>query len=241
MLKVKKWIVLSIATLFIIGSIVYGLNIKVTYQKGINYEVHTVQIPLYLKILNFVDRHYSYKDLVEKIVNGNDGDKERVIKIFEWTYQNIRKVPKDFPIVDDHVWNIIIRGYGVADQSSDVFTTLCNYAGTKAFFKDIFNSKKDSKYTFSFVEIEQQWSVFDPHNGICFINKNGNFASVQDIREGNWMIKSMRNNIEKTKKEYAVYFNEIVSIDFDESHKWSRANVQSPIKRFLYAIKKRIF
>ena len=56
------------------------------------------------------------------------------MEIFIWTCENIRKQPDGLPVIDDHVWHIIIRGYGEPDQSSDVFTTLCNYAGIRAFY-----------------------------------------------------------------------------------------------------------
>ena len=46
--------------------------------------------------------------------------KKKTLKIFIWTHKNIRKAPEGLPVIDDHVWHTIIRGYGINDQSSDV-------------------------------------------------------------------------------------------------------------------------
>ena len=43
------------------------LNIKTTTKQGINYHVTEVELPLYLKLLNFYDRHFNYKWLAEHI------------------------------------------------------------------------------------------------------------------------------------------------------------------------------
>ena len=54
---------LSIVIIFIL--ILCVLNIGVTTKQGINYRVSEIKLPIYLKILDFVDRHYNYKNLVK--------------------------------------------------------------------------------------------------------------------------------------------------------------------------------
>ena len=110
------------------------LNFTVTTQKGVNFKVQTIKIPLYLKALDFFDRHYNYKLITKRIIRDAQNEQDKAMKILEWTYKNIKRQPKELPVIDDHVWHIIVRGYGLNDQFSDVFTTLCNYAGMDAFF-----------------------------------------------------------------------------------------------------------
>lgn len=217
------------------------LNIEVTTRQGIDYKVYTLKVPLYLKILDFYDRHFNYKWLVHKIINGKATEEEKVMAIFNWTIENIADQPKELPVVDDHVWHIIIRGYGAHDQFSDVFTTLCNYAGFDAFFAKIYTKDKTSKISFSFVKINNRWHVFHPYNGAYFINKDGKFASVEDLANGNWSVKQI-GNLQKKNFIYQDYFNEeITKIDFNKFHRFSRANIQSPINRFFYGVFKRHF
>jgi hypothetical protein len=54
---------LSIAIAFILSICI--LNISVTTRQGVNYQVREIKFPLYLKILDFVDRHYKQKLSVE--------------------------------------------------------------------------------------------------------------------------------------------------------------------------------
>ncbi len=136
----KKNVTKPIVILIIIIGITTLININVTTEQCINYRCHSIRIPLYLKVLDFFDRHYHYKQLVREIIKNEKTDEGRVIKIFTWTYGNIRKVPSGFPVIDDHVWHIIIRGYGANDQFQDVFSTLCNYAGLEANFYYLFNN-----------------------------------------------------------------------------------------------------
>lgn len=213
------------------------LNIKVTTRQGINYEVHTLKIPLYLKILDFYDRHYNYKWLVHKIIKGKTNDEEKAMAIFRWTIENIAKQPTELKTVDDHVWHIIVRGYGTHDQFSDVFTTLCNYAGIDALFFRLFNKDKTSEIPFSFVRINERWRVFDPYNGTYFVNRDGDLALIEEITSGNWIGKNI-GDFKKSNFKYSDYFNEISSINFEEVHEMARANIQSPINRFIYGIKK---
>lgn len=211
------------------------MNINVTMQRGINYQWQTIKLPLYLKILDFFDRHYNYKYLVKGIIKDVKEDEERVMKIFEWTHKNIRKVPVGLSIIDDHAWYIIVRGYGTDDQSSDVFTTLCNYAGINAFFSWISSQDNSSSIPLSFVKIGKKWYIFDPYRSVYFKNTQGDeLVDVETIKSKNlWLVASSYKK--ELEIDYAIYFNNLASI---EEIGLIRSNIQSPLKRIKYEIKK---
>lgn len=238
-MKRIKFLAFFMILIFMVS--LFVLNIEVTIRQGINYKVSTLKIPLYLKILDFYDRHYNYKWLAHKITEGKTNDVDKVMAIFRWTVENIKEQPKELQVVDDHVYHIIVRGYGTGDQFSDVFTTLCNYANFDAFFFRLHNKDRTSLFTFSFVKISNKWYAFEPRDGIYFTKEDNSLASIQDIAKGNWAIKSIEEAINKSKAKYEDYFSEILSINFEESHRWSRANIQSPINRFFYGVLKRYF
>jgi hypothetical protein len=175
--------------LIIILLTVFILNLNSTYTQGINYEYRTINIPLYLKIIDFYSRHYHYKILTKEIIAGAESDKDKVFRLFNWTDANIRPVPEGFPIVDNHVWDIIVRGYGTDDQLSDVFTTLCNYAKIEAFFTWVKPNMQKRKIPFSFVMIDRRWYVFDPYRGIYFTDNKGNLADIQTMKSGSYINK----------------------------------------------------
>ncbi|MEW6008508.1 MAG: transglutaminase domain-containing protein [Candidatus Omnitrophota bacterium] len=210
------------------------LNIKVSTRQGINYEWHNISMPLYLKLIDFFDRHYNYQELVKRIIKGKKTDQERVLRLFEWTHENIKKVPYAFPIIDDHVWNIIVRGYGTNDQSSDVFTTLCNYAGIDAFFTFVQSEDFTKRIPLSFVKLEKKWYVFDPYNGVYFKNKDQYFASIEQIKNGNWR-RFFISEENRRDYDYSEYFKNLSSIG---NIGLKRANIQSPLRRFMFEVKK---
>ncbi len=220
--------------IFLIITVITLLNINVTYRRGIDYQVQSIKIPLYLKVLDFFDRHYNYKNLVKEIIGGSINEHEQVDLIFKWVHYNIRRPPEGFPIVDDHVWYIIVRGYGTSDQSNDVFTTLCNYAGIDAFFDFIYPLDKRSVLPLSFVKLNNSWSIFDSYNGVYFRNKEGNVANLDDIRKGDWSVFNAAG-ITKQNSDYVSYLENIPPL----SHiGLKRANIQSPLRRLIFQLKR---
>lgn len=208
------------------------LNLPVSTKQGVNYECQTIKMPFFLKILDFFDRHYNYAQLTGRITKDATDEYERVLKIFQWTHQFIKRPPKGFPIIDDHVWHIIIRGYGADDQLQDVFTTLCNYAGLDAFYGLISNSAQSQRKPFSFVKVDGKWVVFDAYNGTYFKDRGGEFADIERLKSGEWLAQS---NNTLPKPDYAAYFNNLPSI---KETAWNRANIQSPLNRLLFELKK---
>lgn len=230
----KSWLQWITLIFLILVSGIYILNIKVTTQQGINYQWQTIEIPLYLKTLDFFDRHYNYKWTLKRIMGDSKTEEEMVLKIFKWTHEIIKKTPDGYPVIDDHVWHIIVRGYGQDDQSSDVFTTLCNYADVDAFFNWVYTESRDSRIPLSFVRVNEKWYVFDPYRGVYFKSKNGGLASIEDITRGDW-VEEYINRLNKFDVNYAIYLKNLSPI-IEAGLK--RANIQSPINRLRYEIKK---
>lgn len=230
----KLLIKLLIAIVLLIG-LTLLLNVKVTTLQGVDYQVQTIKIPLYLKMLSFMDRHYNYKQLVRRIIENEPDEKEKVMKIFSWTYHNIKMQPESLPVLDDHVWHIIIRGYGVDDQSCDVFATLCNYAGIDAFF-DSFSPKDKGgkKIPLSFIKLNNRWHIFDPFNGVYFVNTKGGLADFNEIKGGDYRLEYL-GVPKKVVSDYKSYFDNIPDI---KEVGLKREKIQSPLKRLLYELRK---
>ena len=89
--------------------------------------------------------------------------------IYNWTVANIKRPPKDFPIVDDHIWDIIVRRYGGNDQIADVFTTLVSYAGYEAFWEKLKPAGAERALVLSFVRIGKEWKAFDLYYNRYFL------------------------------------------------------------------------
>lgn len=208
------------------------LNISVTTKQGIDYQVREIRLPLYLKILDFVDRHYNYKNLVANILGGTKDENDKTVRIFNWVTSHVQKNPQELPVIDDHPLNVLIRGYGVSDQFEDIFTILCTYAGMEAFFK-MFKNSSNGVYYMSFVKVNGKWRPLSAFGGV-YSTKDGAIASVNDILLDHKLLTPFVSRLPNFETD--TFLKEIDSMDFKE---WSvRTNGQSPAGRASCLIKK---
>lgn len=166
-----RWVVAGALGL---GAIWQLATVPSLTRQGIDSTITTSTLPLYVKALDFLHRHAHYQLLASAITRGCRSDEERALAVFAWTRQAIRRTPEDWPVIDDHILNIIIRGHGVTDQMADVFTTLATYAGLPAFWR-----QKD--VALSFVQIDGRWRMFDVANGLIFTDADGRLADANDL------------------------------------------------------------
>ncbi|MBL7069653.1 MAG: transglutaminase domain-containing protein [Candidatus Omnitrophica bacterium] len=162
-MKVLKKGILFLVTFIVIIAV---FNIPVNTKQGINFVVATKKIPFYVKTFGFFYRSYQYGAMSRRLTNGIEGDKEKIAAIFDWTAENVKRKPEGFAIIDDHIWNIVVRRYGTADQMADVFTALASYAGYEAFW---ISPKISRHLILSFVDIDGRWYMFDLYNKKSFI------------------------------------------------------------------------
>lgn len=224
----------SISFIFIIIALIataLTLNIQVTTKYGKDYVLYKKQIPLYLKALNFIDRHLEYKQLTGEITVGYKTDNDKVLSIFDWVVKNIKKQPKELPVVDDHQLNIIIRGYGVTDQFEDVFTVLCTYGGFEAFYKRFTNSRKES-YFISFVRIKNDWYPFSAYSG-TYLLKNNKIYSIKDVILEPSILHIFSDSIENFEAD--SFLDAIENMPFKATS--MRVKGQSPLGRIMFYIK----
>ncbi len=227
----KKVHIVLVSTVIMFVAAIFMLNTSVVTTQGINYQVHEINLPLYLKILDFVDRHYNYKNLVKNIIGDTKDEGAKAIKIFDWVTSNVQNNPKELPVIDDHPLNILIRGYGVQDQFEDIFTILCTYAGMEAYFR-IFRNRSGGVYYMSFVNIYGRWCPLSAY-GSAYASKNGAIASVDDILRDNKLLSPFLSNVPNFETD--TFLKEMNDNDFEV---WNvRVKGQSPLGRVQYIVR----
>jgi hypothetical protein len=230
----KAWKLGTVICCFIVFGIFF--NIETITRQGINYQVRELKIPLYLKTLNFFDRHYNYKWLVRRILHNQKDESKKAKLIFQWTAAHIKKQPSELDIVDDHVWNIIVRGYGEDDQAADVCATLSNYAGLKGFLLrlKVSSGSAPNRIRISAIYFDGAWHLSDPYRHTTFENKKGKWATINEIVSGDWEAKSYKDSDDiKNSINYQNYFQDLDKIDFNSSYGGSRSSIQDPVSRLL--------
>lgn len=166
-MKILKRVSVSVVSIIALFA---ALNFPLNTRQGIGGVVATKKIPLYAKACGYLFRDYQYRELSGKITEGAKSDIEKVMAIYMWTVENIKRPPKDFPVIDDHIWDIIVRRYGGNDQIADVFTTLVSYAGYEAFWEKLNTGGSGKALILSFVRIGKEWRVFDLYYNKYFLN-----------------------------------------------------------------------
>lgn len=225
----RKLLIKIILVCAVCGALFFILNADSTSRQCIDFKCHSKHLPLGLKAIDFLDRHYNYSHLAAQITTDAGTDEERVLRILRWVSENLREQPKGMPVVDDHVWNIIVRGYALNDQYQDVFSTLCNYSGYPAFF-DWITVDKNKGEVLSFVELHRGWSCFDASRGVYFRNKEGGVATVDELGRGDWEAVCIDT---RPMLSYENVLARIKTIDFS-SWRSRRSALQSPLNRILF-------
>ena len=169
------------ATVVVITAGCVILTLPTTTRQGINYEVTNHRIPLYIKLIDFFQRHFQQQRLANSICEGRRSEVDCVLAIFEWTHRNIPRTPDGRTIVDDHVTNIVIRGHGMSDQIADVFATLSVYAGVPAFFKVLDDPAQNQHLVLAFARLNGKWIPFDVENHVAFHNRQGELAGIDEL------------------------------------------------------------
>ena len=232
-LKRRRWLIGTAVVASAFG-LVGIASVEVTTKQGLNYEVSTHRLPLYLKMLQFVDRSEQYEQIAEEVASGSGSDAERVLKVFDWTRRHIKWTPDGWPIVDDHVLNIIIRGHGVNDQQADVFATLTTYAGVPAFWSRVPLDRGLPGVLLAFARVDDRWRVFDVAQGIVFRTPGGELATLDDIAAKPDIIPE---SVRMRPVEQSTYGEIVRTAPMPPVPQTLRAELQMPVPRFLYEVK----
>ena len=230
-LRRRRWLLIGTALLASGLGLVGIASVEVTTKQGLNYEVSTHRLPLYLKMLQFVDRSEQYEQIAEEVTGGSSSDAERVLKVFDWTRRHIKWTPDGWPIVDDHVLNIIIRGHGVNDQQADVFATLTTYAGVPAFWSRVPLDRDRPGVLLAFAHVDDRWRVFDVAQGIVFRTPAGDLATLDDIAANPDIIPE---SVRTRPVEQVTYGDVLRTASMPPVPRILRAELQMPVARLLY-------
>lgn len=215
----------------------WALAMPAHTRQGINFNVSTHQIPLYVKAVAFLHRHYQYGLLAREIADGVSTDHARALAMFAWTRQRIPPTPSGWPVIDDHVLHIIIRGHGIEDQMADVFTTLCAYAGVPAFWRIIKTPGTERHLILSFARVEDRWAVFDVANGFVFTDRSGTLVSKEELAADLQLVRLTAGEFQYGGGSYARYFSGLAAL---QAPRTLRAELQMPAPRLWHELRQAV-
>lgn len=211
------------------------LAMPVSTRQGIDYAITVQRLPLYVKAFRFMDRDREYRRLTGEALQGAVSDGERVLALYRWTRAHVRPTPEGFPIVDDHILHIIIRGYGQPDQAADVFTMLSTYAGLPAFWRRVRLQPKDPGVVLSFVRLADGWTVFDVAQGLAFVDQRGRPMPLEALLGQPTLITTVAAGRSPNVSSYRSYLERAQPV---VPPPVLRAQMQMPWPRLAYEVKR---
>lgn len=197
---------------FILGLFVLWMIAQwpVTTRQGVNFRVRTLQIPLYVKVIEFLDRDYHYRRLAREITDGVRGEAERAEAIFRWMRAHLYAgTPEGLPVVDDHVWHVVLRGYGGDDQLADLFVTLAAYAGVPASVQRVRTPEGSARVSIALFQADGRWVPVDPYRGYWFTDAQGRLADLEAMRRDPAIAKRIVGEQMVGGAPYVAYLSEV--------------------------------
>jgi len=191
---------------------------------GVNYEWSSRQIRLYEKVTDFISRDLQTRRLVSDIVASAAPEQVQILAIFDWVGAHVRPTPNGFPVVDDHVLHIIIRGYGAPDQRTEAFALLASYAGMLSTATVLQSETGSATVVVSLVQIDNRVYVFDVINQVVFQDAGGALADVERLMAEPALIRDASGDLEVAGIPYERFFSTLP----DLRPNFSRMEQQKP-------------
>ena len=167
---------------FLIGLALIGLACwPVTTRFGVDYRWSSRRITLFEKAVHFLSRDLQTRRLVAELTRGARGADEKLLRLFDWTVVHVRATPPGLPVVDDHPWHIIVRGYGAPDQRAEALALLASYAGFRAAAAALYAPGTDHRILVTVVRDGSRTFVFDVNNDIAFRKGRNALADVREV------------------------------------------------------------
>lgn len=210
----------------------------VTTRQAINFQMSEITIPLYAKAAHFLSRSLSFRQLAREIARGSQTDQERAEAILAWMAQRIHSgVPQGLPVVDDHVLNVAIRGYGTHDQLADLFTILCAYLRIPSIRMMLVAPADDARHYLAVcaVKLDGQWRFVDPYHRIVPHHPDGSWMTIDAVMADPTRVAQQAGDVMFKGQPYLTYLEDLTPVS-DQT--FLRSWRQVPSKRVWYELRR---
>lgn len=199
---------------------------------GVNQVVSRSTVPLWKKAAEFIERDDHLRATAGQVLAHVSGDEDKALAAMQWTRANITHAPADQPVIDDHIWNVIVRRYGQADQLADVFTTLLTYQKVPAFWRVI--GRSPMTIPLSYVSIGGEWRVFDVARGYAFRTASGTLATPADLAADSSIVRRAAESADAADRD--DYVARFAGYQPPLRPDILRAELQMPARRLVFEV-----
>ncbi len=208
-------------------------QIPTTGLEGVDDRMIVHRMPLWEKAARFYIRHREFQQWAEEAAGGETDPQRRVLRLLEWTRNQVKPIPPGLPLVDDHISHIVLRHYGNDGQLSEVFTALATYTGNEGRWEAYSPPGASARAALCFIESNGKWWVLDVWNGGWFETPSGQVATIEDFKHPEQLHRRGVAPEVLDGTPYVDYFRDAENV-FKRS--FSRAKGQMPWHRLLMVL-----
>lgn len=233
----RRWRRIALVQMLVVLALLALAHLPVTTKQGVDFEVTTHRIPLHRKVFEFIDRDAQYAFLASSITRSAASDTDRIRAVFDWVARRIQPNPPGWQVVDDHILNIIIRGYGTNDQRADVAATLTTYSGVPSFWRKVVSPDGERVLILTFALADGRWVVMDVANGFLFETLRGELATLDDFETQRAVLPVAAQSLVIGDSPYPAVFHQLRMPSIPDT---LRAELQMPWRRLWYQARRAI-
>lgn len=223
-----RWLAVNLALAALIAVVGWW---PVTTRAGIDYRWSEKRIPLAEKFLGFVSRDLQSRRLAIEVAADVEDEQERLLRIFRWVTASVRPVPAGFPVVDDHIFHILVRGYGTSDQRTEAFALLASHAGFPSGRMVLEAASGGARLQIAVVKWRGKLHLLDVDNGVVFRTATGALASIDDLQKEPAIIRAAGGRRVVDGVPYEIFFRRLEDLRpaftrIEAQRPWSRLRLE---------------
>jgi hypothetical protein len=182
------------------------------------------------KIRDYAYREVAYRVIADEVTKGATSHLQSAASLLAYISEH-ETAPSTAQVVDDTVFNDLVRGIGFCDQQAwKIPATLLMLRGRQ----------QVSQHSVTTVFLDGQWRVLDPYHHLSFLMPSGDPATFEELQREPRLIRSTNpklDALERYKKGFADYYAGLYDPRFPPD-KWgsptdSRNLVRSVITRIV--------
>lgn len=158
-------------------------------------------------------RDYAYRELAYRVI-ANEVTKEatsdvQVASSLLAYISGHETAPSSAQVVDDTVFNDLVRGIGFCDQQAWGLSTLLAKKHVPATLLMLRGRQQVSQHSVATVFLNGKWRVLDPYHHLTFAMPSGDPATFEDLQRDPDLIRSTSpklDALERYKKGFADYY-----------------------------------
>jgi len=199
-----------------------------TTRYGVDYQWSSRRITLFEKAVHFVSRDLQLRRMAAEIAGDQPMDEDGLVRLYDWVRSHVATTPPGFHVYDDHVLNILIRGYGARDQQAEALAALASYRGLPSRAIRLRAGETGESAVLTVISTGAKRVAFDVHYGVVFRRRDGSLADVDDLLRDQSLVAAAAPGLTIAGVPYERYIAGIAAPDLT----FDRMELQKPWPRF---------